>query len=197
MGMEAAARGSRQEARRMQRPGSRPATDRTGFAELVEATIDRVYRFVLGMTGDRDLADDLTQQTYLNLRRSWRSGRSEPSPAYVLAAARNTVYSRMRRLKLERQHLVALSERAAAGEPPAADDPEQGASRGELRAAIRAAVRSLEPDQRSVFLLSEVEGLGYAEIAAVLGCPVGTVGSRKHAAVKALRWELRRMGHAL
>ena len=48
----------------------------------------------------------------------------------------------------------------------------------------------LPEPQRAVFILSQYEGLSYAEIAEALDCPVGTVASRKHMAVEALRRRL-------
>ncbi len=56
--------------------------------------------------------------------------------------------------------------------------------------AVRAAVMALPAPYREVALLSVYEDLTYAEIAAALGCPLGTVASRKAAAVRLLRTKL-------
>ena len=59
--------------------------------------------------------------------------------------------------------------------------------RKEIGKAVKAAVSRLSEEQRLVFVLSENQGLRYAEISEVLEIPVGTVKSRMHAAVRRLR----------
>lgn len=62
---------------------------------------------------------------------------------------------------------------------------------------VRRLEAGLDDDHRAVFVLSELEGLRYEEIAEALGVPVGTVASRKHAATRRMRRTLEEMGHAL
>jgi RNA polymerase sigma-70 factor (ECF subfamily) len=52
---------------------------------------------------------------------------------------------------------------------------------------IEAAINALSEEQRTIFVLTELQGMSYREVADVIGCPVGTVASRKSAAFKALR----------
>jgi RNA polymerase sigma-70 factor (ECF subfamily) len=66
-----------------------------------------------------------------------------------------------------------------------------------LGEALAAALGSLSEDHRTVFLLSEVEGLKYQTIAEIMNISAGTVASRKFHAVRVLRGELSRSGHAL
>ena len=68
--------------------------------------------------------------------------------------------------------------------------PEDHAARGELAAALQAALDGLEAERRLVVLLRDVEGLAYEEIAAALDLPVGTVRSRLHRARAELRERL-------
>jgi len=76
-------------------------------------------------------------------------------------------------------------------------DPDRAVERAEIRHALTDAIGALPEELRAVFLLSEISELSYAEISGILGCPVGTVGSRKHHAVERLRAHLRRHGHGL
>ena len=166
--------------------------------KMTDLYLDGVYRFLLSMVRDPDTAADLAQETFLRLHRSELPG-GPPSEAYVLATARNTAVSWFRRRDLERRHLdvVApeyLDPRGAASGNPA---PDRDLERRELGAALEAALAALPEDLRSVFHLSEVEGLRYEQIAEVVGCPTGTVASRKHLAVRRLREHLKRSGHAL
>ena len=78
-------------------------------AALVDAYLDRVYRFLLALVGDTEMARDLTQETFLRLQR----GGPHPDPAgpglaYVFATARNTAISHLRRRSLEERHLSPL-----------------------------------------------------------------------------------------
>ena len=77
------------------------------------------------------------------------------------------------------------------------DAPDRRLERLELRAALEAALAHLPEEQRSVFLLAEIEGLRQDTIGEILGVPAGTVASRKHHATLRLREILQRSGHAL
>lgn len=164
-----------------------------GFSRLVERDLDRVHRFLRRLVRDDDLACDLTHDTFLRLRRLRPERDDElPTAAYVFACARNAVADHWRRQRTRRDAAPRLT---ADLEPPAAADAPLHAT--ELRTALDVALGLLNEEHRAVFLLSEVEGLPYGEIAEALGIPPGTVASRKHHAVLRLRRELERMGHAL
>jgi RNA polymerase sigma-70 factor (ECF subfamily) len=159
-----------------------------------------VYRFLVAMTRDRDAAADLAQDTFLKIHAARKQfGDAPPSVAYVLTVARNTAISWLRRRKFEQRHFTALPEETLQAMAPAdvGSAPDRVLSRQELQAELLQALSALPADLREVFLLSEVEGLTYTEIAVVVDCPTGTVASRKHNAVGQLREHLRRSGHAL
>ncbi len=164
------------------------------FATLVDRDLDRVWRFLRSLLRDADLARDVAHETFLRLRPVVeREG--VPRPAYVFASARNAAMSHLRRQRTQRRHIVPLDpERRDA---PDATTPDRELHRAELRSALDAALATLDETHRSVFLLSEVEGLRYEEIAEILDVPPGTVASRKHHATLKLRRELERTGHAL
>jgi RNA polymerase sigma-70 factor, ECF subfamily len=137
----------------------------------------------------------------LRLYRSGQTAQNDDSPseAYVLTAARNTAVSWLRRRDLERRHVdvVPHEDLDPRGSRSTAAAPDRECERRELGAALDAALDDLPEDLRSVFHLSETEGLRYEQIAEVVGCPIGTVASRKHLAVRRLREHLKRSGHAL
>jgi RNA polymerase sigma-70 factor, ECF subfamily len=161
------------------------------FLDLVDQYLDRVYRYLSNLTRDEDTARDLCHETFLNLRRHVDRGR-EITEAYVFTSARNTALSRWRRDKREE------SKREAWGRE--FEDQAMSANSAEikdLRQALQTALELLSEEHRSVFLLSEVEGLKYEKIAEVLEISAGTVASRKFNANRILRHELKRMGHEL
>ncbi len=170
--------------------------------QLTNRYLDSVFRFIRSLVRDSEAAADLTQDVFLKLQRAG----GHPSGAYVMATARNTALSWLRRRSLERRHVdTRAPEDLEAGGPEAGvpgvvslgGTPDRVLQQRELAAALAAALAALPQDLREVFHLSEMEGLRYAQIAEVVGCPVGTVASRKHLAVRKLREHLERSGHAL
>ena len=98
-----------------------------------------------------------------------------------------------------RESRESVNRRVEAGELPRqiADDrpgPEESTRRAELRRRVWRAVSELAPAKREIVVLRDFHDLAYAEIANVLGIPIGTVMSRLHAARKALREILIRDG---
>ena len=168
------------------------------FARLVERDLDRVWRFLRSLLRDPDLARDLCHDTFLRLHESLRRDEIRqlddglPRAAYVFAAARNAAASHGRRAR--RQATFGLD---ASDDIADAGRTDLALVRGELRTDLDTALARLDEDHRAVFLLSEIEGLRYEEIAEVLDIPAGTVASRKHHAVQRLRRDMERMGHAV
>ncbi len=175
-----------------QAPTRIPTED--AFAALVDRDLDRVWRFLRSLLRDADLARDIAHETFLKLR-SVVERDGLPRPAYVFASARNTAMSHLRRTRTRRRHIVPLD--VESRDVPDATPPDQDLDRAELRSGLDQALATLDDTHRSVFLMSEVEGLRYEEIAEVLDIPPGTVASRKHTATQRLRRELERTGHAL
>ena len=176
-----------------------PHETQDAFARLVERDLDRVWRFLRALLRDADLARDVAHETFLRLRAALERGRARagedglPRTAYVFAAARNAALSHLRRTR--RRHVVPLDQERH--DAPGAAAPDRALVDAELRSALDAALATLDETHRAVFLLSEIEGLRYEEIAEALGIPPGTVASRKHHAARRLRRELERTGHAL
>ena len=146
--------------------------DPLAAAALVRATQSDVWRLCVAL-GDRQSADDLTQETYLRAFASLHrfEGRSSVRTWLLTIARRvcaDAVRSRRRRrltLVREERELELLG--PAAGGDPVAD----GASVTDLLARLHG-------DRREAFVLTQLLGLPYAEAAEVVGCPVGTIRSR-------------------
>lgn len=147
---------------------------RRRFDALHAAAHEAVWRYVRRTVppGDRD---DVYQETWLVILRACRDRALdvEHPRAYAVRVARSRAIERAR----TRESVDALVFDPVAR---AADD-------GEVAAAIERALASVTPEQREAFVLRHEAGLGYAEIAAVLRVPEGTVASRIHGAVCAMR----------
>ncbi|RBY95848.1 RNA polymerase subunit sigma [Blastococcus sp. TF02-8] len=146
--------------------------DPLAAAHLVRATQSDVWRLCAAL-GDRDSADDLTQETYLRAFAALHrfEGRSTVR-TWLLSIARRVCADavrsrRRRRLTLVREpaDLELLSAEAAV------DDVGEGVVVTDLLAR-------LDGDRREAFVLTQLLGLSYAEAAEVADCPVGTIRSR-------------------
>ncbi|HST97276.1 MAG TPA: sigma-70 family RNA polymerase sigma factor [Geodermatophilus sp.] len=148
------------------------AGDPLAAARLVRATQSDVWRLCAAL-GDRDSADDLTQETYLRAFGSLHrfEGRSSLR-TWLLSIARRVCADAVRSRRRRRLTLVREdAELEALGSGDDADRVGEGAAVADLLAR-------LDPDRREAFVLTQLVGLPYAEAAEVAGCPVGTIRSR-------------------
>jgi RNA polymerase sigma-70 factor, ECF subfamily len=160
---------------------------RPGFAEEALPWLDAVYRFALRLTaGNAAEADDVTQETFLRAYRHWHTFRRGSSArAWLFTIARNA-FLRRRERQARRPELLESEIESDTRASPAADflhdaaalDPEQSFFASFVDDEVIRAVEQLPPEFREVVVLSDVEGLSYAEIAEVIGAPLGTVKSR-------------------
>jgi RNA polymerase sigma-70 factor, ECF subfamily len=131
-----------------------------------------VRRFLNLYLGDSAAADDLTQETFLQVWRrpsAFNPARSKIR-SYLLGIARKRAADWWRHQK-----------RAAQAPPTQQQDAET------TTVVIMDALRQLPPDSRDVLWLREVEGYSYEELAEILAVPVGTVRSRLHTSREQLR----------
>lgn len=170
-----------------QRPGAAPgegelraAIGNAGFA---------VRRFLFGMCGNWDRAEDLAQEVLL---KAWRKRESFDGRAkvttWVFAIARNHWLDRLRR-KRTSPRTEPMNEDmyiSHVGESPSA-----AAGRGELARAVGAALTTLPPEQREALAMRESESLSFVQIAHVLSIPVSTAKSRVRYALLKLADELK------
>jgi RNA polymerase sigma-70 factor (ECF subfamily) len=176
------------------------AGDQPAFEALVRRHERRVYRLLLRMLGNPDEAEDVSQETFLNLHRHGRRFRSEARfSTFVYRVAANAALNRRRSQGRNAARLQKLVQRHAAGDdlPQAPRSPEAAAVSKETTARVQAALGRIPPPLRLPLVLYDVEGLAYGEIADVLGLAEGTVKSRIHRARQALREELRDLERAV
>jgi RNA polymerase sigma-70 factor (ECF subfamily) len=163
------------------------ATGAAGDAEwIVEAHYLRILRAALLLTGSRGDAEDLAQETFLEAFASLDAfeGRSRIDTwlyAILLNQHRRQLRGKHRAWK---RMLEWFGRRAGHGDTSPA---EQKAELAEWRESVWSAVAALPVAQAHAVTLRYAEGLSYQEIAQVLQCPVGTVRSRLHHGLAALR----------
>ena len=163
------------------------------FTALVAQYYERVFAVVFRLVGDREEAEDLTQDTFVNAYR-FRGGFRGDSQVYTwlhriaVNLTRNRLEQRSRRAYRE-----ALPTSLGAWEKAPADsgeEPDRELANLELGQAVARAVLQLRPEYREVVILRDYEGLSYQQIAALLGTSVPTVKTRLFRARGILRRRL-------
>ena len=142
--------------------------------------LDALYRVALRLTADPARAEDLVQDTMLKAYRSWRQYRpGTNAKGWLLTILRNTFINDYRRRKLEpvAMDLEAVEPHAIARDVAEAD-PEGEFFSKIVDEKVLEAIDALPTEFREVLVLSDMEGLSYAEIAEALQVPIGTVKSR-------------------
>lgn len=176
------------------------AGDAGAFGELIKRYERELYNFLVRFTGDRALAEDVFQETFLQLHISaptFDPERRLKPWLFTIAAnkARDALRSRGRRQAAPLDAVVSgdESERTSyidllEGGLPA---PEEHLSNQETRQAVQRIIRDMPENLQLVLLLNYFHGFQYKQIADMLNIPVGTVKSRLHAAVNhfARKWK--------
>ena len=166
--------------------------DRTRFESLTRPHVTALWRVGLRMTGDRDAADDLTQEACLRAYRAFdRFEEGTNYKAWLLRIMTNLCLDLLRRRA--RAVLVPLGEDGdhAPSVAPENERPDAQLIRKRFREELAHAMDKLPPEVRLVVSLALLKGLSYQEIAEIAGCPVGTVRSRLNRGRKQLQQDLR------
>lgn len=139
------------------------------------------------LTGDRALAEDLAQETFIKAVRGLAAfDVNRRLSAWILRIAHNTAIDAMRRRGIR---TVSIDTTTSAGAPPldpAAPATADPVERAALNRALETAMAALRPDQRAAIALRYEEGLSFEEIGQVLGMPEVTARSHVHRARKEL-----------
>lgn len=172
--------------------------DEAAFRLLYRRYERRLLAFLIPYLGDPALAEDLLQETFLRVYR--RRAAYEPRGAFrtwLFAIARNLAVDLLRRRRGFPGAAFAPQDEGVGGPDPAklpdaSPDPLRALSGRQAAMRLQAALLELPEEDRTVILLSRLEGLRYHEIAEVLGSSEGAVKVRAHRALLALRKRVRR-----
>lgn len=159
-------------------------SDQSRFERLVLRHLDAAHNLARYLTGNAVDADDVSQESFLRALRHFHGFEGDDARAWLLTIVRNVSYDFLRQNR--RGRFVSID-----------DLPDGVALRIEHPAAIidqqldwtriEEAMQILPPEFREVIVLREIEGLSYAEIAAITGIAAGTVMSRLSRARKRIR----------
>lgn len=159
--------------------------DDGAFSELYDNVAPRLLAFLLRRTTDRSLAEDVLQQTFLQLHRARGTfAPGAPVLPWAVAIARRVLLDELRRAS---RRPAASSEGVPERADPVAECGYQRVHVAELSARLHAEMAHLPPSQREAFELMRLDGLALSEAAAVCGTTVAALKSRSHRAYEALR----------
>lgn len=165
------------------------AHDMEAFACLVERHKDLLVNYMARLTGCRDRAEDLAQETFVRFYQNLERYREEGVlSAYLLRIGTNLVCSEERRRKRWRGLLPVF--KASSNGHHAETSPHVRALAREEQQEVTSALSSLDLLYRAPLVMREIEGLSYQEIALALECHEGTVKSRLHRGRQLLKEKL-------
>jgi RNA polymerase sigma-70 factor, ECF subfamily len=174
-----------------------------GFERLVVAYQHRLYGFALRLAGNPQDAEEIAQDSFV---RAYRALSTYDPPQTATLRLRPWLFQIAlnvfrNRLRLVRPQQVPLDHTGEDGElllqleADIRDQPEQMLDSAESERRLAALIAALPEHFRVAIVLRHVEGLSYAEMAALLGQPTGTVKAHVHRAVKQLQRALETLDH--
>ena len=173
--------------------------EEAAYRELIRRYERPLFSLLYRMVRDRELAEDLAQETFVKALNAIESYRPEfKFSSWIFKIANNAAIDHLRRRELD---TLSLEGSPQAETPEAIEatalqigDRQESAldevEARELGGQIEAAIAQLRPEYRSCILLRHVEGRAYEEIAEILNLPLGTVKTYIHRARNELRQAL-------
>ena len=163
------------------------------FTEIVARERSRLGNFIRGKVRNAAEAEDILQDVLLEFYAA--TDAIEQAGAWLFRVARNRIIDRARKKKEEPLPAADLGEDSRSwleeNLPDPAAGPDAAYARSVLLGSIQAALQTLPPEQRDVFVAHEIEGISFADLSARWRVPQNTLLARKRYAVLALRLRLR------
>ncbi|HEY7637420.1 MAG TPA: sigma-70 family RNA polymerase sigma factor [Gemmatimonadales bacterium] len=169
------------------------------YRELIRRYERPVFALLFRMVRDRELAEDLAQETFIKALNAIESYRPEfKFSSWIFKIANNAAIDHLRRRELDTLSLDGSPHAETPEQMQATalqigarqESPLDAVEAKELGGAIEQAIAQLRPEYRSCILLRHVEGRAYEEIADILNLPLGTVKTYIHRARNELRQAL-------
>jgi len=169
--------------------------DPAAFGELVRRYGDRVLGYLIKMSGNREQAEDLFQETFKRVHEKAHTFRGPQFKSWLFKIATNAALDgrrrsrRMKAISLNQQFDSDNMNSEQLGVIATADDsynPSEQASKAEQTEQVRQAIERLPERQRATLVLAYYQQLSYTDVAQVLGCSVGTVKTQMFRALKTL-----------
>lgn len=135
-----------------------------------------LLRTLARMVKNPSIAEELVQETYLRVARTLLQRKVEHLEPFLFQTGRNLALDHLRRLRMQSRTLLDdISDEELQAVPSNAPSAEEGLHAEQLLERLGSAVERLTPRQQQIFILSRLNGCGYAEIADQLGVSASTV----------------------
>lgn len=162
--------------------------DLEAFEEFFNTYKRPVFTTALAITRDPFLAEEILQDCFVRAYRARHRLRTDRSPLpWLHRVTTNLCYSRIARRRLTMEPITSLISNRVAD---LTSRPDQAAESREIIDVLQRAIDSLPPKQRSAVILYYLHGYSLTQAAEIASCNVGTMKSRVHYALKALRSRL-------
>lgn len=180
----------------MSRPENLPARavrgDHEAFRQIFEEHHRAILRYIYAMVGRQDLAEELTQETFMGAYRNMGTLRDEAKLSmWLYGIARNVTRKHFEAHKREKKHVDVIDDEQTMMNEPAdsALPPEDSLLSQELNQVVIKALGRLDEDKRTVFTLKVLQFHSYEEIASITGFSISKLKTDLHRA----KSEMRRM----
>lgn len=176
--------------------------DQVRFNELMGETYKKVYNMAYRLSGNRNDAEDLTQEAFYRAYRSFGDYEGDrPFENWIFRIVTRLFLDllRNRRRRVKTVSYDNPLQREGGDEnlyfevPEEGPNPEQAMMSGTFSEDLQKVLNSLSPEQRTLVTLADIEGVPYKDIADMLDKPVGTIRSRLHRTHKLIRARLEQM----
>ena len=173
--------------------------DAKAFGEIVHRYGDSLLGYLIRMSGNREQAEDLFQETFKRVHEKAHTFRGNQFKSWLFTIATRVAIDSLRRrrrlqvVSLEQNLDCADRNSEELGAVVLADnsyEPSQEAEKAEQTEKVRQAIESLPARQRATLVLAYYQQLSYREVAEVLGCSIGTVKTQMYRALRTLARKL-------
>ncbi len=165
--------------------------DPKGFSTIYEKYKKRLFGFLVKMTRDKGLAEDIMQETFFAaLRNSHQFDKNRSLLSWFFGIAHKKAIDHFRHVKVENEHSHETEKSVGSK----IDTPDNATNNKHIRHLINESIQTLDPLQKEVFLLREMGGVAFKDIANIMNCPINTALGRMRLALRNIRKELEKRG---
>ena len=162
------------------------------FRKLCRQHTDRIYTFAFYYLGNREDAEDVTQEVLLRLWNHWERIESDSLPAWITRVTRNLCLDSLRKRRSYRALVSADPDgdlQTMSAHP--GSNPESDLQASEIRKQVQRALDLLDEPYRSIIILREIQDMKYEQISDALNLPLNTVKAYLHRGRERLRNQIR------
>ena len=171
--------------------------DQKAFGEIVSRYGDSVLGYLIKMTGDKEHAEDLFQETFKRVHEKSHTFKGTEFKSWLFKIATNVTYDGFRKKQRAESKGFKANFSNENGDDPvstaAADNsfnPSVATVKAEQVEQVRQAVESLPDKQKAALVMAYYQQLSYREVALALDCSIGTVKTQMYRALKTLAHKL-------